>query len=87
MAKVTAGLMCPPEIGPTMVMTMAKAAPIAIALPVTKIIYRKKQVPKNSAKYFCIWFWRNNIIILLENIIFGIDIRNRYYINKNKNQT
>ena len=52
MAKVTTGLICPPEIGPIIVMTIAKAAPMAMALPVTKIIYRKKQVPKNSAKYF-----------------------------------
>jgi hypothetical protein len=27
---------------------------MAIGLPVAKIIYKKKQVPKNSAKYFCI---------------------------------
>jgi hypothetical protein len=44
-------------------MTKARAAPIAIALPVAIIIYKKNSVPRNSTKYLL------NVILLYNKII------------------
>ena len=48
---VVAGLKYPPEMDPPTMIAMAKAAPIAMALPVAMITYRKNRVPKNSTMY------------------------------------
>jgi hypothetical protein len=57
MPIVTAGLNAPPEMGPKKRAQSAKAAPIAIQLPVAKIINIRNIVPMNSAKYFFILYY------------------------------
>lgn len=47
---VTAGLKQPPEMGPPNKTAIAKAAPMASALPVAMITYRKNNVPINSTR-------------------------------------
>ena len=53
---VTAGLKCPPENGPKIIIDTINAIPIGIAEPVAKITYKKSIVPKNSA---------NNLFIII----------------------
>ena len=42
----TAGLKLPPENLPRTIIAIAKASPIGTGAPVTKITYKKKNVPK-----------------------------------------
>lgn len=53
---VTAGLKLPPDIGPPIITAIAKAAPIAKALPVVIITYKKNIVPKNSTTNLLIMY-------------------------------
>jgi hypothetical protein len=48
-ARLTAGLTCPPLKSPIKKMTKASVKPMTRALPVTKMLIKSKKVPKNSA--------------------------------------
>jgi hypothetical protein len=69
-AIATAGLYAPPEIGPPKSAQIAKAAPIAIQLPVAKMINMRNIVPANSTKYFCIYIITSEKSISIMRIYF-----------------
>ena len=63
----TAGFMCPPDILLANNITNANAAPIAMGLPVAKIMYTKNNVPENSAKYLYRYYFTRYFYNLINN--------------------